>query len=148
MKVVLDTNVLIDGFKDEFSYEKRIIDEIRKGYIEAYANRETLRENQFISHKLIHNFEYKRELDEFFNQINWVKSQKILQVVSDPEDNKILASAVSAQAHYLITNDKALLELKQYKKITILEPIAFWAIYKDQGLDWWHQLTNYYFSKE
>ena len=26
MKIVLDTNVLINGFKDEYSYEKKIID--------------------------------------------------------------------------------------------------------------------------
>jgi putative PIN family toxin of toxin-antitoxin system len=147
MKVVLDTNILIDGFKDEFSYEKRIIDAIRQGYIEAYANRETLRENKLIVSKLITGADYEKALDEFFEQVNWVKSQKIINVVSDPEDNKILASALSANAHYLITNDKALLELKKYRDITILEPIAFWAIYTDKGMDWWQQLTNFYFTK-
>jgi predicted nucleic acid-binding protein len=42
MRVVLDTNVLINGFKDEYSYEKKIIDAVIAGDIESFANRQTL----------------------------------------------------------------------------------------------------------
>ena len=41
MKIVLDTNVLIDGLRTNI-LTKRIIDEVREGNIEAFANRETL----------------------------------------------------------------------------------------------------------
>ena len=40
MKIVLDTNVLINGFKDECSYEKKIIDAVVAGEIKAFANRQ------------------------------------------------------------------------------------------------------------
>ena len=53
MKIVLDTNVLINGFKDEHSYEKRIIDAVIAGEIEAYANKQTLQENKLIASQLI-----------------------------------------------------------------------------------------------
>ena len=53
MKVVLDTNVIIDGFKDEYSYEKQIIDAVRAGEIAAYANRQTIQENRLIMWRLI-----------------------------------------------------------------------------------------------
>ena len=42
MKVVLDTNVLITAFKDDYSYQKQIIDEIARGRIEAFANSQTM----------------------------------------------------------------------------------------------------------
>ena len=143
MKIVLDTNVLIDGFKDEFSYEKRIIDEVRNGDIEAFANKQTLRENQFISGKIIQSGEYQKELDEFFAQINWVVNRRQIRAVSDPEDNKILESAVEARADYLITSDKALLELEKFRGVMIVSPIEFWSAYKDEGSSKWQQWINY-----
>ncbi len=143
MKVVLDTNVLIDGFKDEHSYEKRIIDEVRKGNIEAFANRQTLQENKLISSKLINNIDYKKELDEFFSQVNWVVNRRQIRIVSDPEDNKILESAVEAKAEFLITSDKVLLELAKYKEIKIVLPIEFWAKYKDQDTSKWQEWINF-----
>ena len=143
MKIVLDTNVLIDGFKDEFSYGKRIIDEVRSGNIEAFANQQTLRENQFISGKIIQSGDYQKELDEFFAQINWVVNRRQIRVVSDPEDNKILESAVEARADYLITNDKALLELEKYRAVKIVTPIEFWSLYKDEGSSKWQEWINF-----
>ena len=143
MKVVLDTNVLIDGFKDEFSYEKRIIDEVRKGNLEAFANKQTLRENQFIASKIIRQEEYKKELGELYAQINWVENPRRVRVVSDREDNKILESAVEAHAEYLVTSDKALLEIGRYKKVSIVRPIEFWAKYKDEDSGKWQEWINF-----
>ena len=89
MKIVIDTNVLINGFKDEYSYEKKIIDAVIAGEIEAYANKQTLRENKLISRQLIDNDEYSGELNKLFGQINWVINRRQINFVSDPEDNKI-----------------------------------------------------------
>ena len=102
MRIVLDTNVLINGFKDEHSYEKRIIDAVIAGEIEAYANKQTLQENKLIVSQLIDNDDYRNDLDNLFAQINWVVNRRQVRVVSDPEDNKILESAVEAGAEYLI----------------------------------------------
>ncbi len=143
MKIVLDTNVLINGFKDEYSYEKRIIDAVIAGEIEAYANRQTLQENKLISGQLIQNDDYKGELDNLFAQINWVVNRRQIRVVSDPEDNKILESAVEAGAEYLITSDNDLLSLEKYQKVEIINPAQFWVKYKDEGMDLWKQWTNF-----
>jgi uncharacterized protein len=143
MKIVLDTNVLINGFKDEYSYEKRIIDAVIAGEIEAYANKQTLRENKLISSQLIDNDEYKSDLDKLFAQINWVVNRRQIRIVRDPEDNKILESAVEARADYLITSDNDLLGLEEYQKIKIINPAQFWTKYKDDGMDLWKQWTNF-----
>lgn len=143
MKIVLDTNVLINGFKDEFSYEKRIINAVISGEILSFANRQTLQENRLISSQLINNSEYENELNMFFSKINWVVNKRQIHVVRDPEDNKILESAVEANADYLITSDNDLLRLESYKQIKIVNPQEFWSHYKDEGMDLWRQWTNF-----
>ncbi len=143
MKIVLDTNVLINGFKDEYSYEKKIIDAVVAGEIEAFANRQTLRENRLISGQLIDNDEYKSQLNDLFTQINWVENHRNIHIVSDPEDNKILESAVEAGADYLVTSDNDLLNIGQHQKVKIVNPSQFWVQYKDEGQDLWKQLTDF-----
>jgi putative PIN family toxin of toxin-antitoxin system len=143
MKIVLDTNVLINGFKDEYSYEKKIIDAVIAGEIEAYANKQTLQENKLISGQLISNEGYQKELNNLFAQINWVVNRRQIRVVSDPEDNKILESAIEARADYLITSDNALLSIGKHQNVKIVNPGQFWANYKDEGMDLWKQWTNY-----
>lgn len=143
MKIVIDTNVLINGFKDEYSYEKKIIDAVIAGEIEAYANRQTLRENKLISRQLIDNDDYQHELNDLFAQINWVVNRRQIRVVRDEEDNKILESAVEAGAEYLVTSDNDLLRLEEYQNISIVRPAEFWVKYKDEGMDWWKQMTEF-----
>ncbi len=147
MKIVLDTNVLINGFKDEYSYEKKIINAVIAGEIEAYANRQTLRENKLIARQLIDNDEYQNQLNSLFAQINWVVNRRQIRIVSDPEDNKILESAVEAQADYLVTSDNALLSLADYQGVKIVNPSEFWIRYKDEGEDLWKQWTNFIRNK-
>ncbi len=148
MKIVLDTNVLINGFKDEYSYEKKIIDAVIAGEIEAFANRQTLQENRLISGQLINNDAYQKELNDLFAQINWVVNRRQIRVVSDPEDNKILESAVEAKAEYLVTSDNALLSIENYHGVKITNPAQFWANYKDDGMDLWKQWTKFITNKK
>ena len=147
MKIVLDTNVLINGFKDEYSCEKKIIDAVIGGEIEAYANKQTLQENKLISGQLIDDDEYSRQLNDLFAQINWVVNRRQIRTVSDPEDNKILESAVEAEADFLITSDNALLNIGKHQNVQIVKPSQFWVNYKDEGMDLWKQWTSFIMDK-
>lgn len=49
-------------------------------------------------------------------------------VVRDPNDDMIIACAITAEASYLVTRDKDLLTLGTHKTITILNPEAFIAL--------------------
>ncbi len=148
MKIVLDTNVLINAFKDEYSYEKRIINEVISGNIEAYANRQTIQENKLILSQIVNNPEYERELDAFFSQITLVTNRHQIHVVRDPEDNKILESAVEAEAQFLVTSDNDLLSLEEFQGIKIVNPTQFWVTYKDEdGGDLWKQWAGFMFKK-
>ena len=148
MKVVLDTNVLIDGVRDEYSYQKRIIDEVIAGQIESYANKQTLQENKLIMKQLIDNPEYEGVINDFFAQVNWVYNRHQIHVVSDPEDNKILESAVEAEADYLVTSDNDLLKLGNFENIKIVNPSQFWVKYHDsEGQDAWKKWTSFLSNK-
>ncbi len=147
MKIVLDTNVIIDGIKDDYSYEKQIIDAVRKGEIEAFANHQTLRENKLIMRRLIENPEYENEINNLFSQINQVVNRKQINIVRDPEDNKILESAVEAEADYLVTRDNDLLSLEKYQEVEIVTPSQFWVRYKDEGNDLWKQWAGFFSAK-
>jgi predicted nucleic acid-binding protein len=68
-------------------------------------------------------------------------------VVRDPEDNKILESAVESRAEYLITSDNDLLTLGEYDNVKIVNPTQFWAQYKDEGQDLWAQWTKFITGK-
>ncbi len=147
MKIVLDTNVIIDGIKDEYSYEKQIIDAVRAGEIEAYANRQTLQENKLIMRRLVENPEYEKEIADLLAQINQVVNRRQIHIVRDPEDNKILESAVEAGAEYLVTRDNDLLSLEKYESVEIVNPSQFWVRYKDEGNDIWKQWAGFFGGK-
>lgn len=147
MKIVLDTNVIIDGIKDEYSYEKQIIDAVRAGEIEAYANHQTIQENKLIMRRLVENPEYEDEIRDLISRINHVVNRHQINIVRDPEDNKILESAVEAQADYLITRDNDLLSLEKYENVQIVNPSQFWVRYKDEDNDLWKQWSGFFSGK-
>jgi putative PIN family toxin of toxin-antitoxin system len=136
LKVVIDTNLLIDGASDFYHYGNRIIDLVIAKQIEAYANKRTLRENKFLVGKKVLDEGYRKKLEYFFDVVKPIADIDSLDVVEDREDNKILESAVAARADYLISSDRHLLKLEKYKGVRITSPAGFWRIYEDEGEGW------------
>ena len=50
------------------------------------------------------------------------------QVSRDPDDDNIIATAISGTCGYIITGDKDLLDLKKAGDILIVSPSQFWEI--------------------
>jgi predicted nucleic acid-binding protein len=46
----------------------------------------------------------------------------------DPEDDKFLAAAVEAEARFVVTGDRDLLDLKSYRRVRIVRPARFLRI--------------------
>lgn len=59
-------------------------------------------------------------------------SVALVGVVSDPNDDPILSTAVSAQAHYLVSGDKAVLAVGQVQGIPILTARQFYDLLQHQ----------------
>ena len=56
----------------------------------------------------------------------YVDPEVELEVVeNDPDDNRVLECAVAAEANYIISGDKHLLDLGEYQGIEVLPPAGF-----------------------
>ncbi|MDP2933373.1 MAG: putative toxin-antitoxin system toxin component, PIN family, partial [bacterium] len=142
LKVVIDTNLLIDGSGDDNNFGNRIIDEVIAGKISAFANRQTLQENRLISRQKISDADYRAKLENYFGLVRFVPRKERLNIVEDEEDNKLLESAVAASADYLISSDRHLLKIEEYQKIKIVSPSQFWAFYEDEQGGGWRNWIN------
>lgn len=130
IRVVLDTNVLINAERGDFSYPKRILDLIMQGKIEAVITESVRRENILLIERLVNDMEFKGELQDYFVMVEIVEPAKVTVEIDDPEDIKLVAAAVGGEAKYLITEDKHLLELDKYEQVEILTPAEFWAVWE------------------
>jgi predicted nucleic acid-binding protein len=137
LRIVLDTNALIDGSTDDYNYCNRIINEVIAGDIEAYANVSTLRENQLLVDRKVLDEGYRKRLQYFFDLVRPVDRLRVDLVEDDPEDNKIIGSALVCDADYIITSDHHLLRLEQVKGVKIVSPAQFWHIYEDDSGEGW-----------
>lgn len=65
-----------------------------------------------------------------------VHPKQKLEVVRDPDDNKILECAIEAEAHIVAAFDKDLLDLKDYEEIKIVHPsmLSYWFPQKNRHI--------------
>jgi len=126
-KVVFDTNIYISAFitpggRGEAAYQQAI-----KGSIELYSSIPILTET---ARKLMGKFKWDREMvntavSHIAEVSIVIKPKKRLAVLADEPDNRILECAVEAEADLIVTGDKHLLRLKNYKKIAIVTLAEF-----------------------
>ena len=135
LKVIIDTNVLVSAllFNGRLS---GIIDLWKKGEIIPLLSRETF--NEFAKVLSYPKFSLTEdeirgliveEITPYFEMVNSVKSVK--NVCRDRDDDIFLSCALSASADYIISGDKDLCDMKQYKKIKIITPHALLNLFKD-----------------
>jgi uncharacterized protein len=126
VRLVLDTNVLIAAL-------------IARGkahtLYEYCARQHTIVGAPFILNevhdKLITKFKYAAEIAEEAIQLLQARMEVITPiplpqpVCRDPDDDMILAIAITGTCEYIITGDKDLLILQQYAGISIIRPADF-----------------------
>ncbi|MBI4067250.1 putative toxin-antitoxin system toxin component, PIN family [Candidatus Gottesmanbacteria bacterium] len=69
-----------------------------------------------------------RTVADILGQASAVDIPKIPSVSRDPKDNKFLATAKAAQADYLITEDRDLLDLESFENVKIITALDFLRI--------------------
>lgn len=135
IRAVLDTNVLFSGIigvTRETSTPGAIVrawqaaafELITSEHIRAEVQR-TLTENPYFSSRLAAE-DVTANLESLAaDAIQAVVTVQVVGVASHPEDDLVLAAAVSAGADYLVTGDRELRALGQYRGVSILDPRAF-----------------------
>jgi uncharacterized protein len=126
VKILLDTNVLIAAL---------ISNGVCHELLEHCVVRHTLLTSDFIlgetKEKLIEKFAYPEDLaadavSVLRSRMTVVAASKLdTQVCRDPDDDNILAAAVSGDCDCIITGDKDLRVLMEYKGVDIFRPRDF-----------------------
>ena len=133
MVVTFDTNVLLSATVwDGGVAQKLLFDLIRQG-IKIYSTTEILSEYQEV---LKRDFDFTdAEVSEIMEKVlafvTLVNPQtKIKAVKDDPDDDVIIECALESESKYIITYDKHLLNLKEFRGIRIIRPEEARATYK------------------
>lgn len=126
IRVVPDTNILISSvFWRGKPYE--VISRGLKGEYILITSKEILEE--FVN-RLINKFGFPEDqlaklIEAIFNNYHIVQKVSTLNVVRDPNDNKIIETAIDGRAKYIVTGDPDLTDIKEFQGIKILNPDEF-----------------------
>jgi len=134
LKIVLDTNVFISGvFFSGPPYQ--ILKAWCEGRISLLISDEIFEEYQSVGELLSNNFP-KVDLGPFLELLAITTElvvPKRLQkpVCEDPDDDKFFACALAGKSKIIISGDKHLLKVSEYKGIKVLRPRKFVDDYLD-----------------
>ena len=131
-RVVLDTNVFVSALISPQRYPAAILKALRSGLF-------TLLASPPVNEEIIEVFNRPRIRDRYglgerifdVSFILWEVAELVVhlpevQVCSDPDDDKFLATAVGGKTDFLVTGDVGdLLHLREYKGVAIVSPREF-----------------------
>ena len=125
IKIVFDTNILISSTLWDESVAQKLLFKLIEQDAVIFSSTEILEEYQKI---LKRDFDYSDEevaniMEKVLQFITLVNPCiKVNVIKEDADDNKIIECALEGKADYIISYDKHLLNLKEYKKIKIVKP--------------------------
>jgi uncharacterized protein len=137
MKVVLDTNILASGAISTTGTLGAIVDAWRNSQFKVIVSAPIVSELERTLEKPYFRRYLPKKLSSRFLKL--VQKQatvlpitvSVRGIASHSEDDMILATAVSANADYLVTGDTKLQHIRTYKGVTILSPKQFVATLMD-----------------
>ncbi|MFH1504440.1 MAG: putative toxin-antitoxin system toxin component, PIN family [Candidatus Omnitrophota bacterium] len=137
-KVVLDTNQFVSGLISKEGAPAKILNAWREHTFILICSYEILEEiKQTLQYPHITK-KYNLSEENTISLISLIEHEaimipetaKINVIKGDPDDDKIIACAVGAEADYIVSGDKHLLSLREYKNIPIIPAAEFLRIIK------------------
>jgi putative PIN family toxin of toxin-antitoxin system len=138
--VVIDTVVFVRSVLNPHSFSGRIIfahaDEYRlilsapivREILEVLQRPEITRKIRFVA-----GMNMRRVLDLLSQAELLVELSEMPQVSRDPKDDKFLATAVAGEADYLISEDRDLLDIEEYRGSKIVDVATFLKMLNDDN---------------
>lgn len=122
MRVVFDTNVFVSAFAIPGSLAEKAILKIIEGKDVLLLSREILDELLLVmATKFSRNKEELSRVALLLDEIaEWIKPDFKVSVLKDEPDNRVLECAFAGRADFIVTGDKEMLELRQYKNTKII----------------------------
>jgi|SRR3989344_659800 len=132
MKITLDTNTVVSGIFWKGDPHK-ILNFVANGDLENITSKEIFDEHEDVCFRdeILDKTgkdlkDIKNSLDELKKHSKFVKPKQGFDgVKDDPKDNKFLDAAYEGKSEYIVTRDKHLLKLKDFKGIKIVKPEYF-----------------------
>lgn len=127
MKITVDTNILISGLFWEGN-ERKLIELAEEGEIELVLSEAIIEEFE----EVLSRNEFKLKLNEIESNVGSVidkilsiatitePQEKINAVEDDKDDNIVLECALSGEVRYIVSGDRHLFELYEFRGIPIL----------------------------
>ena len=128
MNIVCDTNVLISGILFG-GHARQILRLASQGVITNFISPEILRELEDVLLRPKFGLNSEQVLGiisltkDSFESV--VKARRVSKILNDPDDNHILATASKADASFIISGDRHLLDLKEWEEIRMVSPAEF-----------------------
>lgn len=138
IRAVVDTNVLSSGLARSVGSPRFVIDAWTMGAFEIVLSEHILREvERTLANRYFRKLLPPEEATEAVNQLRQEAvvvpiSSQVSGIATHPEDDLVLATAVSGQVEFLVTGDRQLLKLQQYEGIRIVNAAEFLAILFDE----------------
>lgn len=139
---VLDSTVLISAFLTQRGVSNELLRRAREGAFTLFLSPEILNEIQgvLLDDERRHRRRYRYPNEEAINFVDGLRAfaqlvtdlPEIAAVPRDPTDNPIVATALKAQASYVITRDDDLLSLQEYEGITMITPESFMRLLRER----------------
>jgi uncharacterized protein len=133
MKVVLDTNILIQSVISSQGRANQILNILRRGEFEFIVSEAVLQEySTVLTYPRIQALTKKTDsyITEFIQDLRdfatIVHPKMTLTIVeNDPTDNKFFECAVAGRADYIVSSNKHLLDIGEYRRVRVVTPEFF-----------------------
>jgi len=132
MRVTVDTNLVVSAFLWGGN-PRRVLDAASDGVIDIFTSRDliselddVLRRDRFRQRIEAAHSSVDEIVDQYIALVNLIEVHEIDPVVlRDPDDDAVIACALSGECELIISGDKDLLDLQEYRGIRILNATEF-----------------------
>ena len=128
MRVVLDTNVLVSGMFWPGGPPRKIIQAWLAGGFSPLVSSEIVEEYTTVVKRISQKrgLDVSRLLERLLMRVDFVLPSPLpKQICSDTGDDKFIAAALSGRANFIVTGDRALLSVRQFRKVKVMTANAF-----------------------
>ncbi|MDO8428457.1 MAG: putative toxin-antitoxin system toxin component, PIN family [Candidatus Diapherotrites archaeon] len=131
VRVVLDTNIVVSALIEKRGYPAEIFRKLISEEIECFTSQEILDEIEDVFKRteiVSRTLQADREsiLTNFKIYAQWISIKtKVKTVLEDSDDDKFIECALDAKADFIVSGDRHLLKLKEFKGIKIIKAKEF-----------------------
>lgn len=127
MRIVIDTNIVASAIF--FGGRPReLLELLLQHELSAFITQEIIEEYQGTIEYLQNEYPSKRikvPLTQIIAACNMIETTSEVKVCRDPDDDKFFACALDSRSLYIVSGDKDLLDVKQYKDVQAVTVAQF-----------------------